>query len=199
MACNITRLAGIAVALTAAMPAAAAPGRVVVRAADGHPLADAVVFVDVAGVPPPRPRGPYAVEQRDISFQPHLLIVPVGATVAFPNRDRVRHHVYSFSPAKRFDLKLYGREEERAVVFDKAGVVALGCNIHDQMTGFVVVTSTPFTAQTNAAGIATLPDLPPGRATLRVWYPTIRQSGNMQVQAVAVPSGGLDAQVALRP
>ena len=81
--------------------------------------------------------------QENISFSPHVLIVPVGATVAFPNHDRVRHHVYSVSKPKKFDIKLYGRDETRTEAFDKPGVVALGCNIHDQMSGFIIVVDTP--------------------------------------------------------
>jgi plastocyanin len=179
--------------------ATAASSRVMVRGADGRPVAEAVVFVDVPGVAPPSPRGPYVMEQRDISFEPHLVIVPVGASVTFPNRDKVRHHVYSFSQPKRFNLKLYGREEARSVLFDRPGVVALGCNIHDQMAAFVVVTSTPFAARTDGSGVAMLPNIPAGRATMRVWFPAIRQPGNMLSRPVSVPANGLDEQVVLRP
>ncbi|MET0271202.1 MAG: methylamine utilization protein [Sphingomonas sp.] len=181
-----------------AVPAAAAPVSVTVVGADGRPLAGAIVSVEVPGVPAPAPRGPYAVEQRDIQFQPATLIVPVGATVAFPNRDKVRHHVYSFSKAKRFDLKLYGREDMRTVTFDAPGVIALGCNIHDQMTGVIFVTATPFAAQANAAGRASFANVPAGRATLRVWARAIRAPGNSLAQPAVVPAAGLSTTLTVR-
>src|ERR1700750_1379127 len=104
-------------------------------------IADAVVMVASPHAPagPIRFPWPNVVKQQNISFQPHVLIAPVGAAVTFPNMDNVRHHVYSFSKPRKFELKLYGHEEARPVVFDKPGVVAIGCNIHDQMSGFIVV------------------------------------------------------------
>ncbi|MDB5696265.1 MAG: hypothetical protein JWN21_1808 [Sphingomonas bacterium] len=191
-------IAAVLFATVFATAALAAPASITVRGPDGKPLSGAVVSIDIAGVAPARLRGVYAVEQRDIQFAPRVLIVPVGATVAFPNRDRVRHHVYSFSQPKRFDLKLYGREEARSVTFDKPGVVALGCNIHDAMSGFLIVTATPFVAQTDAAGAVVLDGLPAGRATVRVWHPTIRASGNELRQPVTIAAAGLVTQFAIR-
>ncbi len=185
-------------AALASSPALAAPVAIDVRGPDGQPLAGAVVTVEAPGAPAPAPRGPYAVEQRDIQFQPHVLIVPVGATVAFPNRDRVRHHVYSFSKPKKFDLKLYGREEARSVTFDTPGVVALGCNIHDSMSGFVYVTRTPFAAQTDAAGRVAFAGVPAGQAVARVWHPSIRAPGNTLAQPIAVAAAGATAHLVVR-
>jgi len=98
----------------------------------------------------------------------------VGSDVGFPNKDKVRHHVYSFSATKKFELKLYGQQEERTVHFDKAGIVPLGCNIHDQMIGFIVVTDSPYAVKTNAAGEAVIRGLPAGAATLSLWHPDMR-------------------------
>lgn len=176
----------------------AGPVSVDVRSADGAPLAGAVVTVDTAAAPASTPRRTYQMEQRGIAFAPHILIVPVGATVSFPNRDTVRHHVYSFSKAKRFDLKLYGREDTRSVVFDKPGVVTLGCNIHDQMSGVVFVTAAPFAATTGDAGRAALGDVPAGPTTIRVWHPSIRAPGNSLAQTVALGAGGLSTTVTIR-
>lgn len=184
-------------AVAAAVPVAAAPFTVTVKGADGAPLRGAVVTVTMPGVPPPPIRGPYLVEQRNIAFQPHLLIVPVGAAVGFPNRDTVRHHVYSFSKAKKFDLKLYGREDQRSVVFDKPGVVALGCNIHDAMSGFVFVTATPFTAQTDGNGRVAF-NLPVGHAIVQAWDPSIRAAGNVVAQPVAIVAAGGAAVLSAR-
>ncbi len=129
---------------------------------------------------------PYVMTQRDIAFAPHVLIVPVGADVAFPNQDKVRHHVYSFSPVKRFQLKLYGREESRTVRFDKPGVIALGCNIHDQMSGFIVAVDTPFAAKSDQAGRATLKGLTNGPGVLSIWQSTLKAPGNMASQPIVL-------------
>jgi plastocyanin len=128
--------------------------------------------------------GPFKVAQQNIQFQPGVLIVPVGADVSFPNRDSVRHHVYSFSPAKRFELKLYGREESRSVRFDKPGVVALGCNIHDSMSGFVVVVDTPYAAKSDSAGRAVIEGVPAGAGTLTVWHPLLKSARNETVRSL---------------
>lgn len=85
--------------------------------------------------------------QQGKQFLPGVLVVPVGTSVHFPNRDSVRHHVYSFSPAKKFELKLYTGTPANPVVFERAGVVTLGCNIHDRMVGWIVVVDTPYYAQ----------------------------------------------------
>ena len=153
----------------------------------------AVVMVDPARLPPGpiRLAGPAAMAQQNISFQPHILIVPVGTSVSFPNHDRVRHHVYSFSKAKKFELKLYGRDETRSVLFDKPGVVAVGCNIHDAMSGFIWVVDTPFAAQSDAAGRVVFANVPAGAATLRLWHPSIRAPDNVLRQGVIVSPAGL--------
>lgn len=169
-----------------------------VRGPDGRPLEGAVVWVSIAGASAPSPVGRYTVAQQNISFEPHVLIVPVGASVEFPNRDRVRHHVYSFSKAKKFDLKLYGREEHRAVTFDAPGVVSLGCNIHDRMSGYVFVTASRFTAQANGVGRVIFAGVPQGRATLNVWHPSIRAAGNTLSQQASVGSAGLSTMLAVK-
>lgn len=139
----------------------------------GRPLADAVVMVHVPGVAPPTPASlawPARMEQRNLRFDPHVLIVAVGSDVAFPNRDSVRHHVYSFSKGNRFELKLFGKEDARTVTLSTPGTVAIGCNIHDQMAGYIHVVDTPFVAQTNAAGVARLEDVPAVASTLTIWH-----------------------------
>ena len=181
------------------LPAAAAtPVAVQVLGPDGRPLAGAVVTVTLPGTPTPAPRGPYAMAQRNIAFEPHVLIVPVGATVTFPNFDKVRHHVYSFSAPKKFELKLFGREESRSITFDKPGAVALGCNIHDAMNGVVFVTASPYTAQTGADGRARMGLARGGTGTITIWHPSIRTAGNVRWQAVSVPAAGLATTVQLR-
>ena len=173
-------------------PIAAMAGDIVVelRTPQGAPIAEAVASVQVAHSEPIHFPWPYRVAQQDIQFDPFVLVVPVGAEVAFPNLDKVRHHVYSFSPAKTFELKLYGRDETRVVRFDKAGIVELGCNIHDQMIAFIDVVNTPFAAKTDARGVAVLHDPPPGAQTLRIWRPYLHAPGNTLVQTVQVPRDG---------
>jgi plastocyanin len=166
--------------------------------ADGQPLAGAVVTVTLPGTPMPTARGSYRVAQRNIAFDPKVLIVPVGAEVSFPNLDRVRHHVYSFSSARKFDLKLYGRDESRSVTFDKPGAVALGCNIHDSMSGVVYVTATPYAAVTDAQGRVSFAGVAAGRGTLLVWHPTIRAKGNAVSQPAAIAASGLNTVVRIR-
>lgn len=180
--------------------ASAATLDVVARDAAGRPVADAVVTLEVAHPPagPIRFPWPYVVKQQNISFQPHVLIVPVGAVVTFPNMDKVRHHVYSFSKPKKFELKLYGQEEARTVTFDKPGIIALGCNIHDQMSGFIIAVSTPFAAKTDAAGHASIANVPAGGATLTLWSPLVRGPGNQLAQPVTIGAAGLSTTVTVR-
>ena len=149
----------LSAALFASFPCSAIAGDLDLRLVDaaGKPVADAVVTVHPAGGVPKRPISfPWGTTmvQQNITFTPHVLIVPVGATVRFPNRDKVRHHIYSFSKPARFEIKLFGRDESRSYTFTSAGAVALGCNIHDTMSAFIKVVDTPFAAKSNAAGQA---------------------------------------------
>ena len=95
-----------------------------------------------AGPLPEKP-GREIVDQINLEFVPHVKPVVVGSPVYFPNKDDVRHHVYSFSPAKRFELPLYSGTPAAPVVFDRPGIVAIGCNIHDWMLGYIYVAETP--------------------------------------------------------
>lgn len=165
-------------ALTLASPAAAGDIAVDVRDASGKPVRDAVVMVRPSGsTRPPAPvklSGPWVMAQQNVQFAPYVLIVPVGSSVSFPNKDKVRHHVYSFSAAKRFELKLYGRDETRSVTFDKPGVVSLGCNIHDTMIAYIYVADTPYAAKSGTDGVAVIQDVPTGSASLMVWHPDLK-------------------------
>jgi plastocyanin len=137
----------------------------------GNPLQDAVVMVAAdAGAGPIKFAWPLEMKQVDLTFDPFVLIVPVGADVKFPNFDRVRHHVYSFSKGNKFELKLYGKDESRSVKMEKAGVAAIGCNIHDTMVAYIRVVDTPYAAKTGADGKVVL-DLPAGAASATVWHP----------------------------
>ena len=196
-------------ALVLCSPAMAGDLTISVRDAAGRPVQDAVVTVHpVAGVPrgPIRFPWPLRMAQQDIQFQPYVLIVPVGGTVAFPNLDRVRHQVYSFSRGNRFELQLYGRDESRTHTFATAGLAAIGCNIHDQMLAYIKVVDTPWAAKTPAGGDVTLRGVPAGAATLRVWHPRLAGRGNEISQPLTVAiaagqrtvSGDFSARAAVR-
>ncbi|HET6431293.1 methylamine utilization protein [Dyella sp.] len=146
-----------------------------VRDTAGAPVRDAVVWLLPLDRPaPPASAGASAVlDQRNLSFTPQVLVVRTGATVSFPNSDNVRHQVYSFSPAKHFELKLYTGNHASTEQFDQPGIVTLGCNIHDWMLGYVVVVDTPWFAQSGDNGQLTLEDLPAGRYTLQLWQPRL--------------------------
>lgn len=180
--------------------AAAATLEVTVQGPDGQPIKEAVVRIDAPRAPagPIKFDWPYVMAQQNISFQPHVLIVPQGATVSFPNRDKVRHHVYSASKTHKFEIKLYGHDESRSEVFDKPGVVALGCNIHDVMSGFIYVTTSPFTAKTDANGHVTIANVPAGAVTLRIWYPSLRTPDNEMREALTLPAGSIAKTIVLK-
>lgn len=166
---------------------------VTVRGADGRPVPDAVVMVYPNGQPTKGPikfPWPYRVAQQNIQFSPFMLVVPVGAEVAFPNLDKVRHHVYSFSPGNRFEIKLYGREENRTARMSAAGAVAIGCNIHDQMVGFIRVVDTAYAGKTDAAGVVTIQDVPAGAVVAKVWHPYLRALKNEKTLSTTSVGGG---------
>ncbi len=167
------RLAALAIALGSA-GASQAAGQATdwtlqVRDAAGAAVPNAAVAVELKGQPVRPATGASAtMAQRDRQFQPQLLVVQTGTAVNFPNFDTVRHHVYSFSPTKKFELKLYSGTPAEPVVFDKPGVAQLGCNIHDRMSAHIVVVDTPLFGITDAKGEVTL-NLPPGEHRLRLW------------------------------
>ena len=153
---------------------AAADLHAVVRSDKGEPVRDAVIVAvpDAAPATPPRPKLEQ-IEQIGEEFVPRVKAILAGSPVSFPNRDSVRHHVYSFSPPKRFDLPLYVGTPAKPVVFDKPGVVVLGCNIHDWMIGYIYVSESPYYATTGADGEALISGMPAGDYTVRVWHPQL--------------------------
>jgi len=161
-----------------------------VRTPQGGPVADAVVTIDAPHAGPIRFPWPYRMAQHDIRFDPFVLVVPVGADVAFPNLDNIRHQVYSFSPTKTFELKLYGHDETRVVHFDKPGVVPLRCNIHDSMLAFILVVDTPYAAKTGEDGVAVIREAPAGPQGVTVWRPFLHAPGNRVSQTVQIPRDG---------
>jgi plastocyanin len=133
-------------------------------------LTDAVVYIeDVPGKTYPVPADPVTIEQRQMTFIPHVLPVLVGTRVRFPNVDRVRHSVFSPSATKPFNFGIYYPRETREITFDKVGVVSLLCSIHEQMSAYVLVLQNPYFARVGADGRFTLADVPDGSHTVVLW------------------------------
>jgi plastocyanin len=187
------RLALLMLAGVACIAAQATPWTLQVRNSAGQPLADAVVAVELRGQATKAVGVKADLAQRDRQFQPQLLIVQTGTAVNFPNFDTVRHHVYSFSTVKVIDIKLYSGTPAEPIVFDKPGVAALGCNIHDRMSAHIVVVDTPLFAKTDASGVAKF-DLPAGEHQLKVWHLS-RKAPALQGQALTV--GTVSGQTAV--
>jgi plastocyanin len=184
-----------AVPLLAAAAATAAPVSVQVSDAKGQPLAGAVVYLDSpAAARAVKPLAGAEIVQRERQFVPQVAVVTRGTPVMFPNLDTVRHHVYSLSPAKRFELKLYIGKPQAPVVFDQPGVAVLGCNIHDQMVGFVLIVDTPYHARTDAQGRAAI-DAPAGDYRLRTWHPDFAVGAPALEQPLAVAAAPVTATV----
>lgn len=177
--------------------AQAAPLTVSVADASGRPLAGAVVAVEIGGAARTAAAGTRAeVVQRQRNFDPGVLVVQTGTQVDFPNQDTVRHHVYSFSPVKTFEIKLYAGRPAAPVLFDRAGVITLGCNIHDQMVAHVVVVDTPLFGRTDAAGRLVL-EVPAGEHRLKAWHPDMREGLDLQAQPLRVGTSPVAAAVRL--
>ena len=182
---NLPRVALACAAWCATSAASAATLTVHVADERGRALEDAVVSV-LAGEPRAAPPGTTAtIDQVDRRFAPDVVAIQTGTSVSFPNSDDVRHHVYSFSKPNDFQIKLYHGEPGETVRFEHAGLVTLGCNIHDGMVGHIAVVDTPLHAVTRADGRALVADVPPGSHELSVWHP---DTGALEA-VVDVPAG----------
>jgi plastocyanin len=175
-----------------AMPSTAWSAELRAQVVDGNgkPLADAVVLAFAADDRSQAAKPAAAVEdQIDREFVPYVQAIRVGSYVKFPNKDDIRHHVYSFSPAKKFELPLYSGTPASPVLFDKVGVVKLGCNIHDWMIGYLYVTDAPYFGKTNEQGRIELADLRAGTYRLRVWHPRLDGTEESTTQQIEVKDG----------
>lgn len=191
---GFVRLAVVAGMAISAGGAYAAGVTVMVTDAGGAPVADAIVYADVVGGPAPhQAHKPAAIEQKGRRFLPMVTVVQTGTEISFPNNDSVRHHVYSFSPAKVFELKLYSGTPGSPVMFDKPGPVVVGCNIHDQMVAFIHVVDTPYFAHTDASGKAQIDNVPPGKYTLKFWYYKTPSPAQIQEQPLLMKAADATA------
>jgi len=147
---------------------------VVVSNSSGNPVADAVIAFYDGKTPASNPNATGKIVQKNKMFNPKVTIVQTGTSINFPNEDSFRHHVYSFSPAKKFELKLYSGIPTDPVLFNQAGLVTLGCNIHDSMVGYIFVVDTPFFAKTDDKGRAVV-KLSEGQYSYQVLIPGVNK------------------------
>jgi len=191
------RAALSALALCASLRAAAAEIVVKVLKRDGQPLAGAVLTAEAES--PALAAAPAVkaiMDQLNLAFVPDVLVIPVHSTVQFPNSDAISHQVYSFSSARKFQLPLYRGKPYPPVQFDQPGVVTLGCNIHDNMLAYIVVTAAPFFGRTDDNGNWTAANMPNGRYRLRLWHPLLKESLDIE-RVVQVTADRQDIQIRL--
>ncbi|OYY48400.1 MAG: methylamine utilization protein [Methylophilales bacterium 28-44-11] len=160
-----------------------------VQDSTGKKLTDAVVYLENSKTAGKVSDTTIDVEQKGRQFNPLVSVVQAGASINFPNRDKVRHHVYSFSPAKKFELKLYSGVPTKPVLFDKPGTVVLGCNIHDNMLAFIHIVETPYFAKTNASGVATFSQILEDSYELKVWHYALQTENKPAQQAITIKAG----------
>ena len=156
---------------------------------EGKPIKDAVVELYhqdyvISATNKSSSGAVFQVAQKDRQFTPFVSAVPLGSQVSFPNFDKTRHHVYSFSPAKVFELKLFSGQTPAPIAFEQPGVVALGCNIHDFMLAYIYIAKSRLTGVTNAQGIVQFSDLPEDEFSVRLWHPL--QEAQQAAKAVSV-------------
>ncbi|HEV3182913.1 MAG TPA: methylamine utilization protein [Steroidobacteraceae bacterium] len=203
-ACRSRSAAGAARALLPLLALCAAAGTlraatlvVNVQTADGHALTGAIVTVRTLDAPARHAAPVHAVmDQVNRSFAPDLLVIPVGSTVEFPNSDYISHQIYSFSPAKRFQLPLYRGKPYPPVHFDQPGLVTLGCNIHDEMLAYLLVTDAAWYGRTNGGGTFSA-EVPRGRYHVALWHPRLRDNETDLERELTVGEGD-SAELTLR-
>lgn len=165
----------------------------------GNPVEDSAVIIEPIAKAVARRHSTATIEQRDRELAPYVTIVQTGAAIDFPNRDPFKHHLYSFSPAKRFEIKLYAGKPAQPVVFDKPGEVALGCNIHDWMEAYVLVVDSPYFAKTDSNGRAFITNIPPGHYRLRLWHPRQKSEPPLREIEIGVAPTKLNLAVDITP
>ena len=182
------------------VPAGAGNLVVTVKDQGSKPVKDAVVYALPVSGQPPSLKAHAVVAQRNKQFVPYVSAVQTGSMVQFPNEDSVKHHIYSFSPAKKFELPLYSGIPAHPILFETAGLVTLGCNIHDWMIAYILVVPTPWFSVTGASGEAQLNDLPAGTYDLEIWQPRLKNSSSRPRQrAVVKADSRVSFQLDLKP
>lgn len=158
--------------------------------AGGQPLLNAVVWLEAPDLPGATASGKVVLDQRNLSFNPHVLAVRVGTTVDFPNNDRVFHNVFSFRDGKQFDLGMYPVGTERRVTFNKPGLSRIFCNIHPNMAAYVLAVETPYFAVSDKSGDFTIASIVPRRYTYHAW-----RAGGTELTGTWSPAGDVPLTV----
>jgi len=186
---NVLRTVTSLLLVVASHCACATSLAVAIQDPHGHAVQDAVVIAIPTHAAPAPVRAAHAImDQVDRTFVPNVLIVRTGTAVEFPNSDAVSHQVYSFSPAKRFELPLYRGQPHAPIVFDRPGIVVLGCNIHDSMTGYIYVTDSPWFGKSDGEG-RWQADVPAGDYRVIAWGPRFTGSDQTLGQQISVTEG----------
>ena len=181
--------------LTGYQPAMAATLNVQVVDASGRTLGDAAVYAEPLAPSAPGHAREAEIEQKSRKFMPIMTVVQTGAQISFPNNDTVRHHVYSFSPTKPFELKLYSGTPGSPILFDKPGTVVIGCNIHDQMVAYIQVVNTPYFGKSDDTGHVRIAGLPPGKYRLKAWHYQLPPSSPPVENEIAVTTNDVTAKL----
>jgi plastocyanin len=176
---------GLILALAAQGSVMAASVQVQVQDSAAQPIPDVVVYLQLdAPQTLAKPLAGIEIEQKAKKFLPLVTVVQTGSQIAFPNNDSIRHHIYSFSSPKKFEQRLYSGTAAAPVLFDKAGTVVLGCNIHDTMVAYVHVVDTPYFGKTDAAGKLKIDKVPPGKYTAKAWHYNLPAGAALPEQVV---------------
>ena len=172
------------------MLAAAGPLDVAIVDAGGQPVEDAVVSLHShAGLDTgPGVARTHVIDQRDLQFEPYVQLFHPGDHVVFRNSDRTRHHVYSFAPGSAFETVVKPGESSAPMTLKSPGVVPVGCNIHDRMISYLVVTDAPFAARSGADGVVRFADVPDGAWSVRVWQPRSKADRQTSEQTMVMPA-----------
>jgi len=162
------------------MPTHSATLTVSVKDLGGKPLANTVVYIQTPDSVVDPQAGEIRIEQKGKEFRPFVSVAPPGTTAQFPNHDGIGHHVYSFSPAKTFDMPLSEEVSSESVVFDKPGIITVGCNIHDWMVGYIYVIDTPYYAVSDETGQLVINNIPAGNYMIHVWHPGLKSAATLE-------------------
>lgn len=139
--------------------------------ASGQAVKDVIVYLQPKSAMNVSEASAIEIEQKNKLFNPFISVIPTGTIATFPNHDGIGHHVYSFSETKTFELPLSEEELSQEILFDKPGVVTIGCNIHDWMVAYIYIVDTPYFAKTNSTGLANLEKITPAEYELHIWHP----------------------------
>lgn len=186
---RLSRLSSLTLAMLALVSVQAKAVSIEVKQKSGEPAVGVVVLLEGDSATGTNMQMA-EMGQREREFDPHVLVVQKGSTVNFPNYDDIKHHIYSFSSVKTFEQELYEGTESTPVTFDKAGIVELGCNVHDWMLGYIYVTETPFFGMTDEDGKLQIPNAPAGEYQLTVWHPRMENDSDTYLQTVKLNDSG---------